>query len=242
VGFLGIIIDNSPRKVLEKELRERKARYWIATDIARLCKVEAELEKTRADLEDRVNVRTRELSDANKRLQAVVREKIHTARVLKQRESELELKTAKLEDLNTALRFLLKKLDREKTAIETRMMADLRDLVFPYLKKLVSKSRDREILALATILGNHLKAIISPFCRHLTSPSVNLTPAELTIAQMVKAGSSSRQIADRLNVAYKTVETHRVHIRKKLGLTRKGGNLRTCLMAMEKPRRGMREL
>jgi PAS domain S-box-containing protein len=213
-----------------------------ATDITRLCKVEAALEKARADLEERVKVRTRELSDANRTLRAVVREKIHTARVLKQRESELELKTAKLEDLNTALRFLLKKLDREKTAVETKMMADLRDLVQPYLKKLVSKSRDREILALSAILENHLKAIVSPFCHELTSPSVNLTPAELNIAQMVKAGRSTRQIADTLNVAYKTVETHRVHIRKKLGLTRKGANLRTCLMAMDKPLKEVREL
>ena len=213
-----------------------------ATDITRLRLVEMELEKARDDLEARVKSRTRELSDANKALRAVVREKIKTARALKQREAELESKTAKLEDLNTALRFLLKKLDREKTEVEEKMMADLRDLVHPYLNKLINKSQDREILALATILDNHLKSIVSPFCRHLTSPTINLTPAELNVANMVKAGNSTRQIAEALNVSYKTVETHRVNIRKKMGLTRKGSNLRTCLMSMEKPLIGIREV
>jgi DNA-binding CsgD family transcriptional regulator len=107
--------------------------------------------------------------------------------------------------------------------------------VHPYLKKLGKKSKSREARALVTILENHLKAIVSPFCRHLTSAAINLTPAELNVANMVKSGQSTRQIADALNLAYKTVETHRLNIRRKLGLTGKGTNLRTCLMAMEKP-------
>ncbi len=229
------------RWILIRGKATRDATGWVrrmigsATDITRLRRVEMALEKANDDLETRVNARTRELSDANRALRAVVREKVKATRLLKQHQAELELKTAKLEDLNTALRFLLKKLEREKTAVEEKMMADLRDLAHPYLKKLVNKSRGREIRALATILDNHLNAIVSPFCRYLTSPAINLTPAELNIAHMVKSGSSTRQIAEALNVSYKTVETHRVNIRKKLGLTRKGANLRTCLMAMEKP-------
>ena len=206
-----------------------------ATDITRQRQVEMELAQAKGLLEERVRARTHELSQANESLRAVIREKVETARSLKRREAELEIKTAKLEDLNTALRFLLKKLDREKKAMEEKVAADLRDLIHPYVKKLGRKSKDREIRALATILQNHLEAVVSPFSRHLTSPTINLTPAELNVASMVKSGNSTRQIADTLNLAYKTVETHRVNIRKKLGLTGSGGNLRTCLMAMEKP-------
>lgn len=233
------------RWILIRAIAERDVSGWVkrmigsATDITRILRVEMELEQVKDELESRVRSRTHALSAANKTLRAVVREKIKTERALKEREFELESKTAKLQDLNTALRFLLKKLDREKTEVEEKMMADLRDLVHPYLKKLVNKSQELEIRALVTILDNHLKAIVSPFSRHLTSPSINLTPAELNVAHMVKTGSSSRQIAETLNVAYKTIETHRVNIRKKLGLTRKGSNLRTCLMAMEKPLKGI---
>jgi DNA-binding CsgD family transcriptional regulator len=195
-----------------------------------------ELQKARDDLEEQVKTRTRELSDANRTLRTVVREKIKTARALKQREAELELKTGKLEDMNATLRFLLKKLDREKCEVEEALAADLRNRVQPYLRKLIDKSRQQEVRTLATILDNHLKAIVSPYCRRLTSASINLTPAELNVAHLVKAGNSTRQIAEMLNLAYKTVETHRVNIRKKLGLTRKRNNLRTCLMALDKTR------
>jgi len=211
------------------------------TDITRLREVELALEQARERLEERVRVRTRELQEANETLRATIREKVASTKSLKRREAELKTKTAKLQDLNTALRFLLKKLDREKAATEEKMAADLRDLVHPYLKKLGKKSESRENRALVTILENHLKAIVSPFCRQLTSSVINLTPAELNVANMVKSGQSTRQIADALNLAYKTVESHRLNIRRKLGLTGKGINLRTCLMSMEKPLENVRE-
>lgn len=45
-----------------------------------------------------------------------------------------------------------------------------------------------------------------------------LTPREVEIIQLVKRGASSREIAERLQVSKKTVESHRYHILKKLGL------------------------
>jgi PAS domain S-box-containing protein len=246
----GRIVDNfgQVRWILVRAVAERdgsgRVRRMIgtATDITRLRQVETELETAKSALEARVSARTHALRAANRALREVVRDKLKTARALKQREAELETKTAKLQDLNTALRYLLKKLDREKNEFEEKMMADLRDLVHPYLKKLIRRSREREVHALATILDNHLKAIVSPFSRYLTSPALNLTPAELNVAHMVKSGKTTRQIADILNVAYKTVETHRVNIRRKLGLTGKSNNLRTCLMALEKPVKSIRDI
>jgi len=235
------------RWLLVRGAAEREPSGWVrrmigsATDITRLREVELALEHARQRLEERVRVRTRELVEANKTLRAAIREKVVSTKALKQNEAELKLKTAKLEDLNTALRFLLRKLDREKTVLEEKMTADLRDLVHPYLKKLGEKTVNRETRALVAILENHLKAIVSPFCRRLTSPAINLTSAELTVATMVKSGHSTRQIADTLNLAYKTVETHRLNIRRKLGLTGRGINLRTCLMSMEKPLDQVRE-
>jgi len=45
-----------------------------------------------------------------------------------------------------------------------------------------------------------------------------LTQREMDIVMLIKEGLSSREIADKLNITYKTVEVHRYNILKKLNL------------------------
>lgn len=45
-----------------------------------------------------------------------------------------------------------------------------------------------------------------------------LTGREMTIAKCVADGKTSKEIASFLGIAYKTVDTHRSNIMKKLGL------------------------
>jgi DNA-binding NarL/FixJ family response regulator len=46
----------------------------------------------------------------------------------------------------------------------------------------------------------------------------NLTDRELQVLQLLGAGMSTRKIADELTLSFKTVETHRENIKRKLGL------------------------
>lgn len=50
------------------------------------------------------------------------------------------------------------------------------------------------------------------------SPVARLTDRELEILQLVGLGRGTRQIAEELHLSPKTVETHRLHMREKLGL------------------------
>jgi DNA-binding NarL/FixJ family response regulator len=49
-------------------------------------------------------------------------------------------------------------------------------------------------------------------------PAERLSDRELTVFQMVGAGLGTREIAERLRLSIKTVETYREHIKSKLGL------------------------
>jgi len=61
---------------------------------------------------------------------------------------------------------------------------------------------------------------------------MRLTPTEIQIANFIKHGASSKDIADSLGLSQRTVDTHRYNIRKKIGIGGKGVNLRTYLLAL----------
>ena len=48
----------------------------------------------------------------------------------------------------------------------------------------------------------------------------SLSDREMEVLELIGNGSSSRQIAERLHLSIKTVESHREHLKTKLGLTR----------------------
>lgn len=61
-----------------------------------------------------------------------------------------------------------------------------------------------------------------------------LTPSELQIAEFIRQGKSSKEIANTLKIAAKTVENHRNNLRAKLGIANKGINLRSHLINLSK--------
>ena len=147
-----------------------------------------------------------------------------------QRTRELENKTQSLEEVNTALRVLLKKREEDKTILEERMLLNVRELVIPYVEKMrESRLTDRQKGCL-DIMETTLNDIVSPFLHKVSLGFLNLTPSEIQVANLVKFGKTTKEIAHILNLSDKTIEFYRKSIRKKIGITNKNINLRTFLI------------
>ncbi len=162
-----------------------------------------------------------------------ISERMQKEQALKEKDEELEIKATSLEEVNTALRVLLKKRDEDKGDLEEKVLSNVKDLVFPYLEKLKKSALDPYQASCVNVLESNLNDIISPFSRNLSSRYLNLTPTEIRVADLVQDGKTTKEIAEFLNASTRTVETHRDHVRKKLGIKNTKTNLRTYLLSLE---------
>ena len=151
---------------------------------------------------------------------------------LEAREKELEIKTRSLEEVNTTLKVLLERRDIDKAALEDTIIGNINDLVIPYLERVKKRTADKRSQAYLAVLENNLETITSSFFRRLTTRYANLTATEIEVANLVKNGKSIKEIADLLSISGKTVENHRMSIRKKMGIANTKTSLRSHLLSL----------
>ena len=137
-----------------------------------------------------------------------------------------------LEESNTALKVLMEHRDRERGELEQQVASNVRRLIMPALNRLRLSGLSREQAAWVDLVENGLRDITAPLTRKLTSDLVGLTPRELEVANLIRRGRSSRQIAVMLGVSLNSVVFHRQNIRAKLGLKNRKVNLTRHLRHM----------
>lgn len=153
-------------------------------------------------------------------------------RGLKKREKELQIKSRSLEELNTTLRVLLKEREGDREELEGKVLSNVQAFVLPYIDKLRRSRFDSKAMAYVDIMESNLMDIISPFSRKISLKYRHLTPKEIQIANFIKEGKTSKEIADLLNVSKSAVDIHRYRLRNKLGLNKVKANLRSHLATL----------
>ncbi len=149
------------------------------------------------------------------------------------RERELENQTRDLEEGNAAIRVLLKQREADKKELEERIVANFRELVRPLLEKLKNGGLNDRQKTFLEIAENELDNILGPFLRKVSVSHLKLTPTEIQVANLVKHGKSTKEIANLMNLSIKTVQVNRNNIRRKIGIINKKVNLRTYLLSYQ---------
>lgn len=184
----------------------------IGRDISARKQAELKLKKAYEDLDQRVMERTSELARINR---------------------ILESKTTSLEEANIALRVLLKKKDENRQEIEKYMVFNVMEAVSPMLKKIKAAGLTERQHAYFEMIETQLEKITSPFSQSLSMQYRKLTPAEIQIANLIKHGKSTKEIAELSNLSASTIDFHRKNIRKKFNIDNRNVNLRAYLLTLE---------
>jgi PAS domain S-box-containing protein len=143
-------------------------------------------------------------------------------------ESQAQLQEQKkaLEQKNIALGEIIAQIEFEKQKIKEDVALNVRKVIAPTLDLIGQQVTEKTHLDL---LRHHLEDLTSTYGDRITARTANLTPKEIEICNMIKAGLSSKDISQLLKISTPTVEQHRKNIRRKFNLTNTDTNLSTFL-------------
>jgi PAS domain S-box-containing protein len=204
----------------------------VCRDISETIQNRNVMLKAQIELEEQVRIRTAELVLSNEELQKEIYDRRNTERRLRDREADLEMEKANLQETNTALKVLLKRREVDKHEFEEQVLYNIKELILPYLDKLKMVACDERQEAYLTILESNLSDITGSFTRRLAMDSYGLTNSELKVANFIRQGKKTREIASLLGISSRTVEAYRLGIRRKMRIQGRKVNLRTFLMSL----------
>jgi len=154
-------------------------------------------------------------------------------KALKESHAVLTDQNRQLEEANVALKVLLDQREKDKRDLDNKVLSNVKNRILPYMDKLKRsslKSREKNLVAL---IDSQLADIVNPLLQHLTNAHILLTPQEIQVADLIRDGKSSKEIADILSVSESTIHFHRKNLRKKFGLSNTRINLRSHLLTLE---------
>lgn len=198
----------------------------VSRDITEQKNNQEELKKYREQLEDLVIQRTAGLEKSHEQLVIEINKRKEAEKALKESESKLRKQKAALEQKNVALGEIIAQSEIEKRKIKEDILANAHLVLSPILEKLKAGESIQEDFRL---VQHHIQELASSYGTKITDKNLLLSPKEVEVCNLVKAGFTSKDISRFLNISRQTVECHRKKIRQKLEIANKNINLTTYL-------------
>lgn len=132
-----------------------------------------------------------------------------------------------IEKRNDLLTSLLRCTEEEKDELEKTITSNMERYVKPSLEYLKRHTDEKNVEFVEGLINE----IMHPVTKKHSSILDNLTSREIQIAEFIREGKTSKEIAEILSVTKKTVDFHRANIRKKLSIKNNGVNLRSYLLS-----------
>lgn len=152
---------------------------------------------------------------------------------LQKTEEELERKGHDLSGANTALQQLARQNEIDRKELEKKVLFAVHEMVAPYLDNLQKSGLDEVQTSFLKIIRSNLDEIVAPFMKELSGRYFRLSPTEISIANLIKQGRSTMEIASHMNISKRNVEFYRDQIREKIGIKNTKANLKNVLKEME---------
>ena len=150
----------------------------------------------------------------------------------KEMEHKVAVQMQNLSEANICLEVMLKQYDLNKKQLEQQILRNLSEKVSPVIERLKKSGlRDSQKKYIEVVEAN-IKEILSPCGPGIGLTLARLTSTEKTVANLVKQGKNTKEIAAFLQVATGTVNKHRENIRKKIGVTHKKQSLEKTLLSI----------
>lgn len=153
-------------------------------------------------------------------------------KALRESRAELEKSKRRLEDANITLKVLLEKKAEDKNALAERVHLNIKELIIPLVRGLRRAALDPRQLSSLDMIESNLNSITSSFSHLLCSRHQELTPMEIRVANLIREGKNTRDIAELMNLSPRTIESHREGLRKKMGIRNRRENLRFHLLSL----------
>lgn len=197
----------------------------VARFITEQKKARDKMAQYRQELESLVQARTAELAEINRQLRTEIEQRKQTA-------MELQASSDRLHEMNTAMSVLLDKRSEDHQRAEELIRLNLKELIDPFLNRLENSGLRRAQKQLLEIIRMNLEEVVGSPTLDFSSKYYIFSPNELQVANLIRQGRTSKEVARLLNLSARTVDSYRDSIRKKLGLKNKKVNLRTYLASM----------